>query len=120
MDYESLAASGRNTERQIIDGKLPFTQFLRPNGRMTPIFTVLEDETGELLQKAQIILDRGYNFEIEILMNGIISMTICGYCPECEEDRDIVMELSANGPHVQVKIKEMIEKFNLDIYKGKP
>lgn len=84
---------------------IPFTQFLRPNGRQIPVTIDLDEETERM---AQAILARGLKFEIEELRNGMISATVA----DPKEDRDLMFaKFVPNGPEVPEAIKAMIHKF---------
>ena len=53
--------------------EIPFTQYLRPRGKQVEVFI---ERPAEIYQKAQAIINRGYRFEIEVLLTGQVSMTI--------------------------------------------
>ena len=50
---------------------IPFTQFLRPNGRARQVAFEASGDTEEM---AQSLIEKGARFEIEVLMNGVIHM----------------------------------------------
>lgn len=86
---------------------VPFTQYLRPNGRQVQVEIALDADT-EL--KARAILDAGYTFEIEVLRTDEVSATI--HSPVLEEDVHHA-RIVPNGPQVPTAIKHMIEGFKL-------
>lgn len=51
-----------------------FTQFLLPNGRKKQIEIIRSEE---IENKAKKITDKGFNFEIELLRNGMVHMDCC-------------------------------------------
>ena len=85
---------------------IPFTQYLRPDGRKKAVTIELEVHVEA---KANDILAAGYVFEIEQLINGMISATIA----DPIKDRDVAHALSPNGPPVPIRISEMIMSFKL-------
>lgn len=88
----------KETDR-IIAG-IPFTQYLRPNGRPKEVYIDLGIETEN---KAQQLIDCGCRFDIEILLTGIVSMT-------CEQgDELLAMELAPNGPEIPGAVKRLID-----------
>ena len=83
---------------------VPFTQYILPYGRKERI---LFPATQEMADKAKLILDAGYVFEIEILRTGIISATITDPITEC----DVAIVLASNDETAPLKIKKMIMDF---------
>jgi len=81
---------------------MQFTQFLRPNGRQE-IVTI--DRSEDIEMKADILKDAGYRFEIEVLTNGMISMTAC--CDKGEPE-DIAIKLCENGPKVPIAVDDLV------------
>jgi hypothetical protein len=86
---------------------IPFTQYLRPNGRQIPVEIALDYDT-EL--KARAILDAGFKFEIEMLSTGQVSATIAD--PVNDEDVSHA-KIVPNGPAVPQAVKDMIMDFQL-------
>ena len=72
---------------------IPFTQFLFPDGAPR---AMLVDRSVDIATKADAVIKRGGRFEIEVLSNGVVSMTV--------EHRDheipVAIQLSPNGPPV--------------------
>lgn len=81
---------------------IPFTQFLRPNGRKEPVTIDRPDDIAAL---AQAIIAKGYWFECESLLSGQVSFTIT-------DDRgDHAIAVVRNGPDVEAIIDRMIVDF---------
>lgn len=88
---------------------IPFTQFIRPNGRRKLVHI---ERPPEIEAKAQQIIDSGLRFECEHL--GVppglpdISLTIThpqkGY---------LAIELCCNGPAVPLAVDKLIMEFKL-------
>ncbi|HEY1980720.1 MAG TPA: hypothetical protein VGH13_11585 [Xanthobacteraceae bacterium] len=82
---------------------IPFTQYLMPNGRRSPV-TI--DRPDDIAAKAQAIIERGYRFECEMLSDySTVSLTIA------DDDDDHEIEVVPNGPEVPTAIDRMIERF---------
>lgn len=80
-------------------GSVEFTQYLRPDGRKRIVSVDLADEYSS---KAKILKEKGCQFEIEELMNGMIHMD-CIY-----DDEPLSNKLCQNGPDVVNKVEELI------------
>ena len=85
-------------------GAIPFTQFMRPDGRPVDVSI---DRPEEIARKAKAIIDAGYRFECEVLTDGSISLTIT----DDEMDHDI--ELVPNGTDVPLAVDRLIQRFEL-------
>ena len=73
--------------------KIPFTQYVLPNGRQREISIERPDDVA--LPAAELI-ERGYRFECEMLSDmRTVSLTVVS--PE-EDIGDIAIELCVNGP----------------------
>jgi hypothetical protein len=81
---------------------IPFTQFLRPDGRAMPV-TI--DRPHRIADLADAIIARGYRFECEHLQTGHASFTITN------KDGDADIEVAPNGPEVPIAIDRMVERF---------
>lgn len=81
---------------------VPFTQYLRPNGR--PRAMVI-DRPEPVAEKAQALLRDGCRLDIEELSTGEISLTV-----EDEKGETIASELCANGPAVEDAVDRLIER----------
>lgn len=80
---------------------IPFTQFLRPDGRQRP--ASIDRPTGIETMARQLIM-LGWAFEIEELVTGQVSMEIVS-----GEDV-IASRLCPNGPAVPKAVDEMAEE----------
>jgi hypothetical protein len=81
---------------------IPFTQYRRPHGEKRQQFFDCDES---LANKAQAIIERGYCFEVEVLMNGIVSLTISN------GKEDVAIELSPNGPEIPGAVERLVENF---------
>jgi hypothetical protein len=79
---------------------IPFTQFLRPNGRRRP--TTIE--RPQLIEDLASAIDvAGGRFTCEELSTGEVSVA-------CEfNDMDIAIEVCANGPPVEAAVDRMVK-----------
>jgi hypothetical protein len=96
---------------------IPFTQFLRPDGRQKETFFDTDDE--ELADMGNDLAGK-YNcrLEIEELMNGTVSMTV----EKDDEDGDVFIlahELCHNGPEVPRRVDALIRKAWQQVAKSK-
>ena len=82
--------------------KIPFTQYMRPDGRRVEVSI---ERPEEICKKAEAIINAGYCFEIEVLTTGLVSMTIS------DDEADHDMEIVDNGPGVPVAVDRMINRF---------
>lgn len=86
---------------------IPFTQYLRPDGRRKEISI---SRPPAIATKAQAIIAAGYRFECEVLNvpPGFqnISLTITG------DKGDVAIELCRNGPEVGPAVDKLITEFN--------
>jgi len=87
------------------NNQIPFTQYLRPNGRTREVSI---ERPAEIYKKAMEIINAGYRFEVEELTTGQISMTIS------KDDEDCDIELVSNGPEVPVAVDRMITRFHAE------
>ena len=79
---------------------IPFTQFLRPNGRPRQVAIAMPDDLENIAWK---LIGRGARFEIEVLTTGEIYM-------ECLAKDSLLLanQLCTNGPPVVEAIKELL------------
>lgn len=82
--------------------EIPFTQYLRPDGRTVPVTINRPDDIAVL---AEFIREHGFRFECEHLSTGHVSLTIAGP----DDDADIAVV--ANGPEVPLAIDQMVVRF---------
>ena len=85
---------------------VPFTQYLRPDGRPIPVWI---DRPDHIAERAREIIAAGFQFEIEILMTGDVSMTI----HNVEDGEDVAIEVCANGPDVVLAVDRLVKNFTL-------
>lgn len=81
---------------------IPFTQYLLPHGRKREVSI---NRPKDVYDKAMDIIKNGFCFEIEILNNGLVSMTIT------DDDGDQDYEIVSNGPEVPMAVDRMITRF---------
>jgi len=85
---------------------IPFTQFLRPDGRRRFVEIELEDFVEHA---AHEIIEKGGRFTVEELVDGTVSLACEFKVPsEDDEERDITIEVCPNGPAVPEAAKKMI------------
>jgi len=85
---------------------VPFTQYLRPNGRKVQVEIALDEETETM---AKAIIASGLLFEIEVLSTGEVSATIA----DPNLDLDVIhATIVPNGPRVPEVIRAMIHKYH--------
>lgn len=81
---------------------IPFTQYLRPNGRRA---SVKISRPEEVENKARAIMDAGFWFECEELTTGHASLTVTS------RDQDEMHEIVPNGPEVPPAVDRLINRF---------
>lgn len=79
---------------------IPFTQYLRPNGRKSQIAI---ERSAEVEAKAQKIIEAGYGFECEMLQTGEIHLDCCNM------EQQIASEVVPNGPQVIAAVDRVVE-----------
>ena len=84
---------------------VPFTQYLRPDGEKRAMEIEVPDD---IAAKAKLIIEAGFRFEIEELMNGKISMTVS------DDDADYTHEICANGHAVPDHVHKLITEFDIE------
>jgi hypothetical protein len=86
---------------------IPFVQYLRPHGerRVTMI-----DRPQNICSVADKIITSGLRFEVEVLMTGMISLTITS------DFADEAIEVVSNGPGVAEAVDKLITEFDLAEY----
>ena len=80
---------------------IPFIQVLRPDGRPRP-YNI--DRPEDVANRAKALIGSGYQFHIEELSTGVISMT----CFDPEEEIDFAIELCNNGPEVPSAVDKLV------------
>ncbi len=81
--------------------EIPFTQFLRPDGR--PRYGGF-DRPDEIADLAEQIIDAGYNFTCEMLTTGQVSVAVG------DHEGDLATRVTPNGPDVLAAIDSMIRE----------
>jgi hypothetical protein len=81
---------------------IPFTQYLRPNGRKRAAEI---DRSPEIEQLAHEFIDRGGYFECEELTTGHASLT-AGHSDA--ETGDVAIEVVVNGPDVPDAVDRLV------------
>jgi hypothetical protein len=82
---------------------IPFTQYMRPDGRTEQVDFECDDEAVAL--KADQIIAAGFRFECEVLTSNEVSLTIS------DGDDDLAGELCQNGPEVPIAIARLVLGF---------
>lgn len=86
------------------DNRIPFVQFMLPNGRQEPTSLPVDDpSTGKLA--SEILMTKRYRFECEVLRTGQVSVT----CADSQEQEDIAIEVCRNGPAVTAAVSKMVK-----------
>jgi hypothetical protein len=83
---------------------IPFTQYLRPNGRRT---SVEIDRPPEIEQLAEQFINAGGSYECEELTTGHASLTAVH--PDCD-DGDCAIEVVMNGPEVPEAVDRVVRR----------
>ena len=84
---------------------VPFTQFLRPDGRKQ---SVTIERPPEIAEAAQALIARGCRFEIEVLRTGEVSMECCREVDG--EARALAQEIVENGPPVLDAVDRLVRE----------
>lgn len=82
---------------------IPFTQFLRPDGRQVPVQV---HRPADIEAKARAILAAGFVFECEQLITGHVSLTIAN------SKEDVAIEICHNDRAVLAAVDRLITRFN--------
>lgn len=84
-------------------GSIPFTQFLRPDGRRASVAII---RPAPVLEKASAIIAAGFRFECEELATGHASLTIA------DDEGDHAIEVVVNGPGVPEAVDRLVLGFD--------
>ena len=84
---------------------IPFTQFVRPDGRRREGGF---DRPEEVESKARKFIESGGWFECEVLTTMQISLTACKNVDG--EPQDVAIELCANGPGLEEAVDLLVAK----------
>ena len=94
------------TRTGMSDREIPFTQFLRPDGRQT---AVTIERPAPIVALAAVVRTAGGRFEIEELQDRTVSMTV-----ECDapafEDAPVTIKLCPNGPAVPETVDALVRE----------
>ncbi len=80
---------------------IPFTQFVRPDGRRRDIEIT---RPAEMVARARALIEKGLAFEAEVLTTGEVSLTVADH----ENEEDIAIEITPNG-HICEAVDRLIE-----------
>lgn len=80
---------------------IPFTQYLRPNGKQRAIEI---DRPEEIEAIAHEFIASGGRYECEELNTGQVSLTAV------KDDDDVCIELCMNGPDVPAAVDRLVKK----------
>jgi hypothetical protein len=84
---------------------IPFTQYLRPDGRKRAVEIEMPEPIEAL---AQIFINHGGRFECEHLRTGHVSFAAVHEVDGVDED--IAIELCPNGPDVPFAVELLVRK----------
>lgn len=84
---------------------IPFTQFLRPNGRKQ---SVTIDRPPEIEALARDVMRAGYRMEAEVLTTDEVSFEIVKDVPDPDIDDSLAIEICPNGPAVPDAVDRLI------------
>lgn len=83
---------------------IPFTQYLRPDGRRQQVSV---ERSPEIEAIAQEIRAKGYVFTCEVLLTGQVSLAV--ESPH-EDEGDIDIEIVQNGPGVGEAVDKLVKR----------
>jgi predicted hotdog family 3-hydroxylacyl-ACP dehydratase len=84
---------------------IPFTQFLRPDGRRRAVEFA---GSAEIEAMAQAFIARGGWFECEELNTGQASLTACALVDD--EPQDVAGQIVMNGPEVPAAVERLVRE----------
>jgi hypothetical protein len=93
---------------------IPFTQYLRPDGRRTDVSI---DRPADVEAMANVFISAGGCFECEELLTGHASLT--AVFPLNEGPEDIAIEVVPNGPPVEAAVDRLVASA-VDWLAGRP
>jgi hypothetical protein len=85
---------------------IPFTQYLRPDGRTRDEW--IDGRPPEIEQLAQQFIAAGGKFEAEVLTTGYVSLT--AVFEMNDEMEDIAIRVVPNGPEVLTAVDELVRE----------
>lgn len=81
--------------------EIPFTQYLRPNGRKR---VVSIERPAEIVEAAHRLIKAGYRFEVEELSTGHASLTVV----DPDDEGDVAIAVVPNGPEVPAAVDRIV------------
>lgn len=81
--------------------EIPFTQYLRPDGRKRQVRI---ERPPDVANAAHRLIEAGYRFECEELSTGHASLTIV----DPDDEADIAIEVVPNGPEVPAAVDRLV------------
>lgn len=84
--------------------KVPFTQFLMPDGRRKQVFFDCKPEQDS---KVMSLIEAYVSFEAEVLQTGEVSLTVEFEMPDGENET-LAHEICPNGPEVETAVEKLI------------
>lgn len=94
---------------------IPFTQYLRPNGRKRDVKWEVTSHEQEV--KARALLDAKAYFECEMLQTGDVSLT-CEIEGNDGEVHTLGHEICANNPEVVEAVARLVERAHETLLAG--
>lgn len=85
------------------ENAIPFTQFLLPHGERQLVFI---ERPLAILEKARVLRESGFRFEIEILTNGLVSME----CLKRDAEMTLAHKICENGPPIPLNVDALVEE----------
>lgn len=82
--------------------EIPFTQFLRPDGRKREVRI---ERPTPVARAALRLIEAGYRFECEELSTGHASLTVV----DPKDEVDIAIEVVPNGPEVPGAVDRLVK-----------
>lgn len=86
---------------------IPFTQYLRPDGRKKETGIERPEEVEAL---AHSFIEAGGKFEAEVLSDGQVSLTACQEIDG--EWQDVAIEICANGPGLPETVDRLVHSLH--------
>ena len=84
---------------------IPFTQYLRPDGRRRAVEIDMSQEVEDLAKR---FIAAGGRYECEELTTGYASLTAVYEVDS--EDQDIAIEVCPNGPEVPERVEKLVRR----------
>ncbi len=84
--------------------KIPFTQFLMPNGDRRQVFFDCDPAQDS---KVMRLIEAYVSFECEVLSTGEVSLTVEFEMPDGENET-LAHEICPNGPEVEKAVEKLI------------